>query len=196
MGNLERTASTARWQADRKDFAPQTCTQMTGVAGTYSAGTLATAYPAAVYLPGYTGVGAFFAPGDARFANQQQAAQDSQTGTSYMAPTRPSTAQGQTDRQRTEKATGRESVPARRPCMWMAGATGTYPAAPLATAYPPALHTGVGALVAPGDAQSADQRQAAHNNQTGMSYMASNRPSGTPHRSRLTGIGLDRHLRQ
>ena len=79
----------------------------------------------------------------ARYAEQQQAAQDSQTGMSYMAPTRPSTARGQTDRQRTEKATGHESVPARRPCMWMAGATGTYPAGPLATAYPPALHTGV-----------------------------------------------------
>ena len=173
---VDRTV-TARWQAGRKDFAPQTCTPMTGVAGTYSAGTLATAYLAAVYLPGYTGVGAFLAPGDARHADQQQTAQDSQTGMSYMAPTRPSTARGQTDRQRFVKATGRESVPACRPCMWMAGATGTYPAGPLASAYSPTLHNGVGALVVPGDAQSADQRHAAHNNQTGMSYMASNRPS-------------------
>ena len=173
---VDRTV-TAWWQVGRKDFAPQTCTLMTGAAGTHSAGTLATAYPAAVYLPGYTGVGAFFAPGDARCADQQPTAQDSQTGMSYMAPTRPSTARGQTDRQRAAKASGRVSVPACRPCVWMAGATGTYPAGPLATAYSPALHTGVGALDAPGDAQSADQRQAAHDNQTGMSYMASNRPS-------------------
>ena len=70
---VDRTV-TARWQAGRKDFTPQTCTPMTGVAGTYSAGTLATAYSAAVHLPGYTGVGAFFAPGDARYADQQQTA--------------------------------------------------------------------------------------------------------------------------
>ena len=69
------------------------------------------------------------------------------------------------------------NVPAYRPCVGMAGATGTYPAGPLATAYSPALHTGVGALDAPGDAQSADQRQEVHDNQTGMSYMAPNRPS-------------------
>ena len=73
-----------------------------------------------------------------------------------MAPTRPSTVRGQTDRQRAAKATGRVSVPACRPCVGMAGAIGTYPAGPLATAYSPALHTGVGALDAPGDAQSAD----------------------------------------
>ena len=73
--------------AGRKDLAPQTCTQVTGAAGTYSAGTLATVYPAAAYTAGYTGVGALVAPGDAHFADQRQAAQDSQTGTSYMAPT-------------------------------------------------------------------------------------------------------------
>ena len=173
---VDRTV-TARWQGGRKDFAPQTCTLMTGAAGTHSAETLATAYQAAVYLSGYTGVGAFFAPGDARRADQQRTAQDSQTGMSYMAPTRPSTARDQTDRQRAAKATGRVNVPACRQCAGMAGATGTYPAGPLATAYSPALHTGVGALDAPGDAQSADQRQAVHDNQTGMSYMAPNRPS-------------------
>ena len=173
---VDRTV-TARWQVGRKDFAPQACTLMTGAAGTHSAGTLAIAYQAAVYLSGYTGVGAFFATGDARRADQQRTAQDGQTGMSYMAPTRPSTARGQTDRQRAAKATGRVNVPACRPCVGMAGATGTYPAGPLATAYSPALHTGVGALDAPGDAQSADQRQAVHANQTGMSYMAPNRPS-------------------
>ena len=173
---VDRTV-TARCQVGRKDFAPQTCTLMTGAAGTHSAGTLATAYQAAIYLSGCTGVGAFFAPGDARRADQQRIAQDSQTGMSYMAPTRPSTARGQTDRQRAAKATGRVNVPACRPCVGMAGATGTYPAGPLATAYSPALHTGVGALDAPGDAQSADQRQAVHDSQTGMSYMAPNRPS-------------------
>ena len=55
--------------------------------------------------------------------------------------------------------------------------TGAYSAGPLATAYPATVYTGVGALVAPGDAQFADQRQAAQDNQTGTSYMASNRPS-------------------
>ena len=129
--------STARWLAGRKDFAPETCTQVTGAAGTYSAGTLATAYPAAVYIAGYTGVGALVAPGYAHFADERQAAQDSQTGTSYMAPTRPSTArtgrptahrppltaqaqtaQVQTDRQRTVKAASRPSVPALQSCMY------------------------------------------------------------------------------
>ena len=167
---------TARWQVGRKDFAPQRCTLMTCAAGTHSAGTLATAYQAAVYLPGYTGVGAFFAPGDARHADEQRTAQDSQTGMSYMAPTRPSTARDQTHRQRASKVTGRVNVPTCRPCVWMAGATGTYPVGPLATAYSPALHTGVGAPDAPGDAQSADRRQAVHDNQTGMSYMVPNRP--------------------
>ena len=173
---VDRTV-TARWQVGRKDFAPQACTLMTGAAGTHSAGTLATAYQAAVYLSGYTGVGAFFATGDARHADQQRTAQDGQTRMSYMAPTRPSTVRVQTDGQRAAKATGRVNVPACRPCVGMAGATGTYPAGPLATDYSPALHTGVGALDAPGDAQSADQRQAVHDNQTGMSYMAPNRPS-------------------
>ena len=220
---------TARWLAGRKDFAPQTCTQLTGAARTHSAGTLATAYPATFYFAGHTGVGEFFAPGDAHCADQRQAAQDSQTGTSYMALTRPSTArtghptahrppltaqaqtaQGQIDRQRTEKAVGRESVPAFQSCMWMAGTTGAYSAGLLATAYPPTIHTGVVALVAPGDAQLADQRQAAHDKQTGTSYMASTRPSACtdepratrpphpaqtwPHRSQLTGIGPDRHM--
>ena len=186
---VDRTV-TARWQVGRKDFTPQTCALMNGAAGAHSAGALATAYPAAVYLPGYTGVGAFFAPGDARCADQQRTAQDSQTGMSYMAPTRPSTAQGQTERQRAAKATGHVSVPACRPCVWMVGATGTYPAGPLATAYSPALHTGVGALDAPGDAQSADQRRVAHDNQTGTSYMASNRPST---RGDAAQVPADRH---
>ena len=94
-----------------------------------------------------------------------------------MAPTRPSTArtgrstahrppltaraetaQVQTDRQRTEKAAGRESVPALQSCMWMAGAAGACSAGPLATAYPATVCTCAGALVAPGDAQFADQR--------------------------------------
>ena len=34
---VDRTV-TARWQVGRKDFAPQTCTLMTGAAGTHSAG--------------------------------------------------------------------------------------------------------------------------------------------------------------
>ena len=108
---VDRTV-TACWQVGRKDFAPQACTLMTGAAGTHSAGTLATAYQAAVYLSGYTGVGAFFATGDARRADQQRTAQDGQTGMSYMASTRPSTVRGQTDRQQAAKATGRVNVPA------------------------------------------------------------------------------------
>ena len=186
---VDRTV-TAQWQVGRKDYTTQTCTLMNGAAGTHSAGTLATAYPAAVYLPGYTGVGAFFAPGDARCTGQQRTAHDSQTGMSYMAPTRPSTAQSQRDRQRAAKATGHVSVPACRPCVWMAGATGAYLAGPLATAYSPALHTGAGALEAPGDAQSADQRRAAHDNQTGMIYIASNRPSA---RGDATQVLADGH---
>ena len=191
---------TAQWPAGRKDIALQTCTRVTGAAGTYSAGPLATAYPATVYTAGYTGVGALVAPGDAQLADQRQAAQDSQTGTSYMAPTRPSTArtggptahrpprtaqaqtaQVQTDRQLTEKAAARENMPALRSCMWMAGAAGAYSAGPLATAYPAtgytAGYTGVGTFVVRGNAQLADQRQAAQDSQTRTSYMASTRPS-------------------
>ena len=187
---------TAQWSAGRKDFALQTCTRVTGAAGTYSAGTLATAYPATVYTAGYTGVGALVAPGDAQFAGQRQAARDRQTGTSCTAPARPSTArtgrptahrppltaqaqtaQFQTDRQRTGKAAGRESVPALQSCMWMAGAAGAYSARPLATAYPATVYTGVGALAAPGDAQLADQRQASQDSQIGTSYLAPARPS-------------------
>ena len=119
----------AQWPAGRQDIALQSCTRVTGAAGTYSAGPLATAYPPTAYTAGYIGVGAPVAPGDAQFADQRQAAQDSQTGTSYMAPTRPSTsrtggptahcpprtaqaqtAQVQTDRQRTGKAAGREDM--------------------------------------------------------------------------------------
>ena len=166
---------TAQWPAGCKDFALQTRTRVTGATGTYPAGTVATTHPAAVYTAGYTGVGALVAPGDAQFAEQRQAAQDSQTGTSYMAPIRTSTArtgrptahrppltaqalaeQVQTDRQRTEKAAGRESVPALQSCMWMACAAGAYSAGPLVTTYPATVYTGVGALVAPGDAQFAD----------------------------------------
>ena len=68
-------------------------------------------------------------------------------------------------------------MPALQSCMWMAGATGTYSAGPLATAYPPTVHTGVGALVAPGDAQFAYQRKAARDNHTRTLYMASIWPS-------------------
>ena len=58
------------------------------------------------------------------------------------------------------KAANRESVPALQSCMWVAGATVAYPG-PLTTAHPATVYTGVGALIAPGDAQSADKRQAA-----------------------------------
>ena len=187
--------STARGQTDRQRTAKATGREsvlayrprmwMAGATGTSPFGPLATAYSPTLH----TGVGALVAPGDAQSADRRQVAYNNQTGMSYIAPTRPS-ARGQADRQRTAKATGRESVPACRPCMWMAGATGTYPAGPLATAYSPTLHTGVGALVAPGDAHSADHRQAAHNNRTGMSYMASTRPSA---RGDAAQVPTDRH---
>ena len=62
----------AQWPAGRKDMpALQSCMRMTGAAGTYSAGPLATAYPTTVHTSGYTGVGALVAPGDAHFAGQR-----------------------------------------------------------------------------------------------------------------------------
>ena len=70
----------------------QSCMRVTGAAGAYSARPLATACPATGYTAGYTGVGASVARSDAQFVDQRQAAQDTQTGTSYMASTRPSTA--------------------------------------------------------------------------------------------------------
>ena len=66
--------------------------RVTGAAGAYSAGPLATAYPATGYTAGYTCVGASVAHGDAQLSDQGQAAQNSQTGTSYTASTRPSMA--------------------------------------------------------------------------------------------------------
>ena len=192
---------TAQWPAGRKDMpALQSCMRGTGAAGTYSVGPLATAYPATGYSAGYTDVGASVARGDAQFAGQRQAAQESQTGTSYMAPTRPSTvrtddptahrppqtaqaqtAHVQTDRQRTEQAAGRKDMHALQSYMRVTGAAGAYSAGPLATAYPAtgytAGYTGVGASVARGDAQFAGERQAAQDSQTGTLYMASTRPS-------------------
>ena len=195
---------TAQWPAGRKDMpALQSCMRGTGAAGTYSVGPLATAYPATGYSAGYTDVGASVARGDAQFAGQRQAAQDSQTGTSYMASTRPSTArtddptahrppqtaqaqtaQVQTDRQRTGQAAGRKDMHALQSYMQVTGAAGAYSAGPLATPYPAtgytAGYTGVDASVARGargDAQFAGERQAAQDSQTRTLYMASTRPS-------------------
>ena len=169
--NLERrTASThvrtIRQHSGRPAVpALQSCMRVTGAAGTYSAGPLATAYPATGYSAGYTDVGASVARGDAQFAGQRQAAQDSQTGTSYMAPTRPSTArtdhptahrppqtaqaqtaQVQIDRQRTGHAAGRKDMPALQSYMRLTGAAGAYSAGP----WPPPtlpLVTPLGTLV-------------------------------------------------
>ena len=192
---------TAQWPVGRKDMpALQSCMRKTGAAGTHSAGPLATAYPATGHTAGYTGVGTSVARGDAQFAGQRQAAQDSQTETSYMAPTRPSTArtddptahrppqtaqaqtaQVQTYRQRTEQAAGRTDMPALQSYMRVTGAAGADSARPLASAYPAtgytAGYTGVDAFVARGDARFAGQRQAAQDSKTGTLYMASTRQS-------------------
>ena len=217
---------TAWWPCGRKDFAPQTCTQLTGAAGTYAAGTLATAYPATVYFAGYTGVGAFFAPGDAHFADQRQAAQDNQTGTSYMALNRPSTARtGRPTahrppliRQHKARQTGnglrrrqavRACLPSNHACGWLVPPAPTRPGPwspptlPLPTLVWARLSPPVRLSLLTSDRHHTTTRQESHiwpqpghrharTNRRPLVRRRQHRPR--PHRSRLTGIGLDRHL--